>query len=900
MKRTITKRIFALALAISMISTGLSVSTVFAAKDKKEPDKKAYDGSMISATIDTKAEEFRLKLKSETYDWTGIYEQKKVETEGQEPKLIATWNDKTVKNATIKLPENTPIQAELIASDFESLEKASIQSKGDSDPVELDVNTEDHTLFQGYRNVTFTWKVKDGDVLSFTTKKQDVPVQIFDEVSQKGYYESLLCGDDCLEKHIRKDATLNEETLFNEEPTELNGDSLLRDGLTDAYVAEAAKAANHSNGQFRSAAPIAMSTTPQVGTTYSGTATITFTMTEPWPGHPDYMGVGVFSGSFTTGDLAGESYSGLACLDHGKANPGEGGYPGGPTSGSYYATCESVNTTTGEAVFSVTIDTGVGNYQRVGGSVRLAVIPPKGGLSVQKVTGNSAITNGNANYMIQGAVYTIYNNAGTAVKHITTDANGIASTGDSELTAGTYKVKETTPSAGYALDPTEHRITVSAGSTAASNRVTSYEPPKTGTINLIKSSANPEITNGNKCYSLKGAVYGVYTDAACTQKYGEITTTTEDGRGSISNLPFRTYWIKEIKAPKGYDLDKTVYPNAQGITIKASPNNNVTTVEVRTKDKPLNDPAGIEISKIWDGAKTDTVPPLDGTQFTICYYDDFFTKDNLPDYDSYQSTAKRKWVIEVQYNKDLGKYTAYLVDSYLVKDKSDALYKMNGVPIIPLGTISIQETKPAPGYTLEGEFTDEHGNKFSPTEKYVSQIKSINGAVAIQGGNKYSSEDTPTYGSIKLKKLDSDGKTPLPQAQFEIRNKAGDYVATKTTDAKGEVLFPDLYPDVYTITEVKTPNGHTLLKEPIVVKVPTYVTEADIQKYGIDKSKCTYDSKTQKYLIHDFTYEVTNHSTFAIPSTGGFTTWMTFLPLIAGLGILLSLGIFGFRYQRRR
>lgn len=70
--------------------------------------------------------------------------------------------------------------------------------------------------------------------------------------------------------------------------------------------------------------------------------------------------------------------------------------------------------------------------------------------------------------------------------------------------------------------------------------MTSYEPPKTGTINLIKSSANLDITNENKCYSLKGAVYGVYTNAACTQKYGEITTTTDDGRGSISGLPFGT------------------------------------------------------------------------------------------------------------------------------------------------------------------------------------------------------------------------------------------------------------------------------------------------------------------------------------------------------------------------
>lgn len=889
MKRTISKRIFALALAVSMVSTGLSMSTVFAARGKEEPDKKVYDGSMVPVKIDTEAEEFRLKLTAKDYEWTGIYEQKKVEEEGQEPQIISTWNDKKMKTDELKVPDNTPLEAELIASDFESLTQVQIQSKGAEKPVSFEVDTKDHGLFEGYRNLTFTWKANDGDVLSFTTKKQDLPVQILDSVSNKGYYESVLCGDDCLEKHIRKNGHPDAEN------TTLTGDSILREGLEMAYGQEA------SAVEDRSAVPFTMSKVPSVGATYTGTtANITFTMTEPYPGHPNYMGVGVFSGTFTSGDLTGESYAGFVCYNHGLANPGINGWPGAPTTGSYSANCTSVDLAAGTATFNVTIDTGNATYQKFGGVAKIGVKPPKGGLSVQKVSGNTGITNNNSNYSLQGATYKIYNSVGTHVKTITTDASGVASTENSDLDAGTYTVREATASAGYDLDTNTYTVNVAGGSTAAVNRVTSTEPPKTGTINLIKSSSNPDITNGSKCYSLKGAVYGVYTNAACTQKFGEITTTTDDGRGSIENLPFGTYWIKEIKAPKGYALDKTVYPNAQGVSIKPSSNNKVTTIEIRTKDKPLNDPAGIEISKIWDGDKTDTIPSLEGTQFTICYYDDFFTKDNLPDYDSYQSTAKRKWVIEAKYNQKTGKYIAALTDTYLVKDLSDELFKDGGIPTIPLGTISIQETKAAPGYTLEGEFTDEHGNKFSPTEKYVSQIKSENDMVTIQGGNKYSSEDTPVYGRIKLKKLDSDGKTPLPQVQFEIRNKAGDYVTTKTTDSNGEVLFSDLYPDVYTITEVKTPDGHTLLKEPIVVKVPTYVTEADIQKYGIDKSKCIYDPKTQKYLIHDFTYEVTNHSTFSIPSTGGFTTWMTFVPLIAGLGILLSLGIFGFRYQKRR
>ncbi|WP_303394236.1 hypothetical protein, partial [[Ruminococcus] torques] len=36
----------------------------------------------------------------------------------------------------------------------------------------------------------------------------------------------------------------------------------------------------------------------------------------------------------------------------------------------------------------------------------------------------------------------------------------------------------------------------------------------TGSLELIKSSANQTITNGNGCYSLKGAVYGLYQNGA--------------------------------------------------------------------------------------------------------------------------------------------------------------------------------------------------------------------------------------------------------------------------------------------------------------------------------------------------------------------------------------------------
>ena len=60
------------------------------------------------------------------------------------------------------------------------------------------------------------------------------------------------------------------------------------------------------------------------------------------------------------------------------------------------------------------------------------------------------------------------------------------------------------------------------------------------------------------------AVYGIYSDKACTKSVGSITIGA-DGRGAIS-LPNGTYYAKEIKAPTGYDLDTTVYTITPGST----------------------------------------------------------------------------------------------------------------------------------------------------------------------------------------------------------------------------------------------------------------------------------------------------------------------------------------------
>ena len=77
-------------------------------------------------------------------------------------------------------------------------------------------------------------------------------------------------------------------------------------------------------------------------------------------------------------------------------------------------------------------------------------------------------------------------------------------------------------------------------------------------LQLQKQSSNTSISNNNACYSLAGAVYGIFTDAACTKKVGEITTNANGFAAFNKSVYIGTYYAKEITAPKGFALSREV------------------------------------------------------------------------------------------------------------------------------------------------------------------------------------------------------------------------------------------------------------------------------------------------------------------------------------------------------
>lgn len=218
-------------------------------------------------------------------------------------------------------------------------------------------------------------------------------------------------------------------------------------------------------------------------------------------------------------------------------------------------------------------------------------------------------------------------------------------------------------------------------------------------LRLQKSSSNPELTADNDCYSLNGAEYGIYTNKACTKKIGSITTNAS-GYGSYSKYvdASASYYAKETKAPKGYELDETVYTFVNSGK-KAADGTKI--YSFSCTDEPVDDPVGIVLQKKNAITGETTSQGLGGAVFSIEYYAQEIDKDydvkadeTAPALDS--KNLKRTWYIQTNSDGLTRLDEKYLSDDFL----SDGLYYDGNFVTIPIGTIVIKEVKAPDGYSL--------------------------------------------------------------------------------------------------------------------------------------------------------------------------------------------------------
>ena len=286
-----------------------------------------------------------------------------------------------------------------------------------------------------------------------------------------------------------------------------------------------------------------------------------------------------------------------------------------------------------------------------------------------------------------------------------------------------------------------------------------------GNGKIQKSSSNTTVTNGNDCYSLSGATYGVYSDKGCTKP---VTTLTTDGNGNTDTVELRaaTYYVKETKAPKGFQLDKNVYT----LTVKAG---EISVLKV--SDTPKVTDILLELFKI-DMETSKATPQgnasLEGAEFVWKYYDGYYTKDNLP------SEPTRTWTTKTIAEKDSKNevhYITRLADSYKVS--GDNFYTQNGTICLPLGTITVEEKSAPNGYLLEGAYMQAAGSSEQIKGMYVAQITENGELAALSGSNQYSVSDKVIRGGVKIQKRDLETKDTKAQGGATLKDTAFEIIS---------------------------------------------------------------------------------------------------------------------------
>lgn len=348
--------------------------------------------------------------------------------------------------------------------------------------------------------------------------------------------------------------------------------------------------------------------------------------------------------------------------------------------------------------------------------------------------------------------------------------------------------------------------------------------PRNITVNvtLDKSNGNPTMTQGNAaCYAqdLSGAIYAVYSDAGLTNEIGRIMTDT-NGHGELNGITVQrnaVLYTKELVAPRGFNLDSQVYRHVFTA--------NGETYNVQSTDQPMNDPLQITLNKVSaDGNAVANPASLEGAEFTLKFYAGQYTFNDLP------ATATRTWVVKTKFVG--GSFYTRLGDEYKVS--GDPFYLDAGIPTLPLGTLTVEETKAPAGYTLDNKVIDAT-NSPAPNIRngvVLFNIVDDNSTARVVGGNAYTVVEGVVRGGLEIQKKDADTGANVGTATFEIVNKNnydvvardenGDVVATAaagqtlpytiTTDTNGYWKSNDAFLPAgdYELVEVTAPAGYYL------------------------------------------------------------------------------------------
>ena len=354
--------------------------------------------------------------------------------------------------------------------------------------------------------------------------------------------------------------------------------------------------------------------------------------------------------------------------------------------------------------------------------------------------------------------------AGEVADTVTTGSDGSAVS--KALYLGEYEVVETTAPEGYLLDTEPHAVTLrykDQYTAIVSAQVGIRDDAPNVELTLIKRA---ELFHAEEAKIItgpgEGFTFGLYTDeqilgenSALLPKDTLVYVGSTDAEGNLQvheNVPFGKYRFVELAVPEGYIISKDAYPIA---LVYGSPNTE--TVRVAANDgNPI-------INELITG------------KIRIIKLDERYRAPNLLQRifgggDTEADYRLAGAVFEVS-NKELGVSIELTTDA-----NGEALS-----PELPVGTYVIRETKAPAGFELSGQEYEavitadsdevlEYVCKNSPKQVHITKVSSVDGRL-------------------------------LAGAALEVKNAAGEIIASGETDDKGEIAFPMPRPGVYTRCE---------------------------------------------------------------------------------------------------